>query len=174
MEAKSIHAQGLELFKAGSLKESVDPLERARAASIAQGDALLAATVANDLGVVYYLLGRDSQAHDALRQALETFEQCGDMLGQARATGNLAQLQNRRGDRDNAERNYVRAADLFHQTRERRLEFDTYQALSQMQLKRGRWLEALAAYDRGLAAKGGSGLLRAFLQIPLKLAGLRP
>jgi hypothetical protein len=56
---------------------------------------------------------------------------------------------------------------------EREMEQDTFRALSQMQLGRGRWLEALAAYDRALAAKGGSRLLRAFLQIPLKLVGLR-
>jgi hypothetical protein len=42
-----------------------------------------------------------------------------------------------------------------------------------MQLQRGRWMEALSAYDLALAAKGGSKLLRWFLQIPLKMTGVR-
>jgi hypothetical protein len=62
---------------------------------------------------------------------------------------------------------------LFQQAGEKDFEHDTYRALSQMQLQSGRWLEALASYDRALAAKGGSGLLRAFLQIPLRLLGMR-
>ncbi len=173
MDAEAIHAQALDLYRAGSLKEAVSPLEQARAAFLERGDQVKAASVANDLGVVYYLLGRNAEARDALALARGVYERNGDIVGQARTLGNLAQLMNRQGDKLTAEQNYQRAAELFHQAGERGLEFDTYRALSQMQLQRGRWLEALAAYDRGLAAKGGSRALRAFLQIPLRILGIR-
>ncbi|MCI0477222.1 MAG: tetratricopeptide repeat protein, partial [Anaerolineales bacterium] len=108
-----------------------------------------------------------------LQDALATFEQLGNVPGQAKALGNLARLQERSGDRAGAERNYQRAAELFHQVGEKGFEADTYRVLSQMQLQRGRWLESLASYDRALAAKGGSRFLRWLLQIPLRLLGMR-
>lgn len=173
MDAKAMHAQAVDLYRAGSVKESLAGLEQARAEFLAQGDRVQAAAVANDLGVVYYTQGRRDEARKIFDEAIAVFEEAGDVKGQARATGNLAQAMSRVGEKDAAEKNYTHAAELFHQAGERSFESDTYRALSQMQLQRGRWLEALAAYDRALAARGGSGALRAFLQIPLRLAGMR-
>lgn len=168
-----MQAQAMDLYRAGSLKEAAEEFEKSRAKFVEQGDVLGAATVCNDLGVVYYLLGRRDDARTILQDALSVFEQRGNVLGQAKATGNLAQLMNRSGDKAGAEKSYLRAAELFHQVGEQAFEYDTLRALSQMQLQRGRILEALATYDRALGAKGGSGLLRAFLRIPLRLAGVR-
>lgn len=173
VDAEALRAEAMRLYQAGQLNEAVAAFEQARTGFSAQGDAAQAASVANDLGVVYVLAGRPAQAFQVLQQAQATFEKLGDVTGQAKAIGNLAQVMDRTGDKSNAEKNYVRAAELFHQVGERGMEHDTYRALSQMQLQSWHWLEALAAYDRALAAKGGSGLLRAFLQIPLRLVGIR-
>lgn len=173
MDAKAVHAQALDLYRAGSVRESLSSFEQARAEFLAQGNQVQAAEVANDLGVVYYTQGRRDDARKIFDEAIAVFEQAGEIKGQARAIGNLAQVMNRAGEKNGAEKNYTRAAELFHLAGERTFESDTYRALSQMQLQRGRWLEALAAYDSALAAKGGSGLLRAFLQIPLRLTGVR-
>jgi len=172
VDAEALRAEAMRLYQARSLNEAVAAFEQARAGFAAQGNAAQAASVANDLGVVYVRAGRLPQASRALSDALAVFEKLGDVSGQAKAIGNLAQVMDRTGDKDNAEKNFTRAAELFHQVGERGLERDTYRALSRMQLQRGRWLEALAAYDRALAAKGGAGLLRAFLQIPLRLLGI--
>lgn len=169
-----MHSQAMDLYRAGSLKEAAAEFEKARDAWTEQGNQVKAATVSNDLGVVYYLMGRRDDARLTLTQALAVFEKEGNALGQAKAVGNLAQLMNKSGDKENAEKHYTRAADLFHQVGERTYEYDTLRALSQMRLQRGRWLEALSTYDHALAAKGGSGALRSFLQIPLKILGVRP
>ncbi len=173
LEAEALRAEAEKLYQAGQLNESATAFEQARADFAAQGNKAQAASAANDLGVVYYRAGRTPQARQALQDALAAFEELGDVKAQAKATGNLAQLLNRSGDKDAAEKKYARAAELFHQTGERSMESDTYRALSQMQLQRGRWMEALGAYDSALAAKGRAGLLRAFLQIPLRLLGIR-
>jgi tetratricopeptide (TPR) repeat protein len=173
LDANALRDEATRLYKAGQLEQAVTAFEQVREAYAAQGSAAQTASVSNDLGVVYFLNGKPQQARDALNDALSAFEKLGDVTGQAKAIGNLAQLMNRSGDTAGAEKNYARAAELFHQVGESGMEYDTFRALSQLQLQRGRWLEALAAYDRGLAAKGGSRLLRAFLQIPLKLVGLR-
>lgn len=173
MDADALHAEAEKLYQAGQWNESAAAFEQARTEFAAQGNDAQAASVANDLGVVYYRAGRTQQSLQVLQESIAAFEKLGDVKGQAKATGNLAQLLNRSGDKDEAEKKYARAAELFHQAGEREMESDTYRALSQMQLQRGRWLESLGAYDRALAAKGGSRLLRLFLQIPLRLVGLR-
>lgn len=173
MDANELYAQAKKNYEAGNRAESVALFEQARAAYTAAGDEAQAAAVANDLGVVYYLVGRMDQARHALQDSLSAQEKLGNVLGQAKAIGNLAQLMNRAGEKDAAEKNYLRSAELFHQVGERMMEFDTYRALSQMQLQRGRWIEALSTYDLALAAKGGASFLRWFLQIPLKLLKIR-
>ena len=173
MDANALYAEAKELYKAGQLNDALSAFEQAHAAFVAQGDEANVATAANDLGVVYYLAGRYDDARKILQDALTAFEKLGDVPGQAKAVGNLARLMDRLGEKDSAEKNYQRAAELFHQVGEKGFETDTYRALSQMQLQRGRWLEALATYDHALAAKGGSRALRGFLQIPLRLLGVR-
>jgi tetratricopeptide (TPR) repeat protein len=173
LDTNVMRDEATKLYQAGQLDQAITAFEQVRAEYTAQGNAAQTASVANDLGVVYFLNGKPQQARDALNDALSAFEKLGDVTGQAKAIGNLAQLLSRSGDKQGAEKNYARAAELFHQVGESGMEYDTFRALSQMQLQRGRWLEALAAYDRALAAKGGSRLLRAFFQIPLKLVGLR-
>ncbi len=173
MDGIALYAEAKKLYDAGQTLEAVAKFEAARSAFADQGDAVNTAQVTNDLGVVYYLTGKRDEAQKLLSEAFALFEKHGNVLGQAKAIGNLAQLMNRGGDKDGAVQNYQRAAELFHQAGETTFEFDTYRALSQMELQRGRWLQALAMYDRALAAKGGSKFLRWFLQIPLKLVGMR-
>lgn len=173
MDADALYAQGQKNYQEGHIGDAMTCFEQAHAAFLAQPNEKQAATVANDLGVVYYFTGRRDQAKQIFQDALATFEKCGDVPGQAKTLGNLARILDRSGDKNGAERNYQRAAELLHQVGEKQLEHDTYRALSQMELRRGRWLQALAAYDRALAASGSSGLLRWFFQIPLKLVGLR-
>lgn len=173
MDANGVHVQAMDLYRAGSFQQAVGEFEKARAAFFEEGNKNKAALAANDLGVVYYALGRLPDARQSMELARSEFEALGDLSGQAKTIGNLAQLMNKQGDKANAEKNYAIAADLFHRAGERAFEADTYRALSQMQLQRGRILEALATFDRALEAKGGSRLLRWFLQIPLRLAGVR-
>lgn len=173
MSGDSIYTEAKKTYDAGNTRESLAIFEQARAAYLAEDNRTKAAAVANDLGVVYYLTGQRDEAKKILQETLAAFEQLGDVLGQAKAIGNLAQVMNRLSDRANAEKNYLRSAELFHQVGEKGMEFDTFRALSQLQLQSGRWLEALNSYDRALAAKGGSSFLRWFLQIPLKLIKIR-
>ena len=173
MDANALYAEAKKLYDAGQLNDAVRAFEQAHAAYVEQGDEANVATVANDLGVVYYLAGRREDAQTILQDALAAFEKLENVLGQAKALGNLARLMDRMGEKAGAANCYQRAAELFHQVGEKGFEADTYRALSQMQLQRGRWLESLATYDRALAAKGGSGALRGFLKIPLRLIGMR-
>lgn len=173
MSGLALYEQGKQLYEAGSLEEAVKSFQRARTEFLTSGDLAHAAEVGNDLGVVYYRVGRRAEASQVLEDALALYERLNDVRGQAKASGNLAQVFNHAHATEQAEKYYTRAADLFHQIGERTLEYDTHRALSHMLLMKGRFIESVAAYDRALAAKGGAGLLRFLLQIPLRLLHVR-
>ncbi|MBI3912965.1 MAG: tetratricopeptide repeat protein [Chloroflexi bacterium] len=173
MDPNLLREQGLQLYAAGKLREAITAFEQARAEFQSRGDAANAVAVANDLGVAYFRVGRASEARAILEETLTHAHTLGDGMTEAKASGNLAQVLERSGTRAEAATYYRRAADLFQRAGARDFEADTLRALTQLELARGRWIDALAAYDRALAARGGSSMLRAFLQIPLKLLGVR-
>lgn len=173
IDPKVLYASALESYKAGSIETSMSGLEQARASFLANGDERQAATVANDLAVIYYLKGKCKEGLALLEEALAALEKAGDVRGQATAWGNLAQLMNKSGDKDSARTHYEHAAELFGQIGERTFAYETYRALSHMELSRGHILESLGAYDRALGARGGSGVFRFFIQLPLRLLGVR-
>ena len=173
MSGQALYEQGKQLYDAGSLNEAMGAFQRARNEFLTNGELAQAAEVGNDLGVVYYLSGRRAEASQVLEDSLALFERLNDLRGQAKASGNMAQVFNHAHATEQAEKYYKRAADLFHQVGEHTLEYDTHRALSHMLLVKGRFLESVAAYDRALAAKGGAGVLRFFLQIPLRIMNLR-
>jgi tetratricopeptide (TPR) repeat protein len=163
-------------MQSGTLPETATALERSLADYKAKGDEAQAATLANDLGVVYFLLGRYGRARAMLEDARDAFVKAGDAAGQARTLGNLAQIEDRRGDKRAALAMYQQAVDLFRSAHDRAGEYDTQRALSQLFLKQGDWIQALAAYERALAVKPHATLfdaiLRAIYQIPLRLMGI--
>lgn len=167
------HAQALKLFQDGAVAESATKLEQLRTELVAANDQEHAAEVGNDLGVAYYRLDRIDEARAAFEQARALFEKQANLSGQGRTLGNLAQALRRAGDKVGAEKEYLRAAELFHAAGEKEYEFDTYRALSQLQMQRGRWLESLATYELALKVKGGSRLFRMFLSIPLRIMHVR-
>jgi tetratricopeptide (TPR) repeat protein len=130
----------------------------------------------NDLGVAYYRAGKYKDARAAFQNAQEIFIKLGDVAGRARALGNLARVEEKSGQAVAALALYQQAADLLHEVNAREDEFATLKMQSQLYLKRGGWLQALAAFDRALTIKPRRGLFDAFLhviyQIPLRMMGM--
>jgi tetratricopeptide (TPR) repeat protein len=165
-----------EALEHGTLNEAATQLEHQRAEALGRGDVHGAAELSNDLGVVFFLAGRYPDADTALQRARDGFLQVNDSLGEARALGNLARLEEKKGDRQVAVGMYRQAADLFDAAKEYADEFATLRTLSQLYLKLGGWLQALATFDRALMIKPHRGLMEAFLhmiyQIPLRMLGI--
>ena len=70
MDPNTLYVDAKKLYEAGQLNEAMGAFEQAHAAFVEQGDEANAATVANDLGVVYYLAGRRDDARKILQDAL--------------------------------------------------------------------------------------------------------
>jgi tetratricopeptide (TPR) repeat protein len=162
----------------GALDDAARKLEDERAAAVRRGDSRASAVAANDLGVVYYLSGQREQARKALAGSLDDFTRLGDRSGKARALGNLARVEESSRNRAAALAMYQQAAELFHEGNERSDEFATLRSLSQLYLRMGGWLQALATYDRGLTVKPNRTwfdmILHWLYQIPLRMIGMTP
>ncbi len=160
----------------GRLDRAAAELEGAVAAAQRGGGMKQSADLWNDLGVVYYLAARMEDSRGALERAYASYLQLNDRAGQGRALGNLARVAERCGDRDRALMLYAQAADLLHEAKQPADEFATLRSLSQLYLRLGGWIQALATFDRALTIKPGRGLLEAFLhviyQIPLRMIGV--
>jgi tetratricopeptide (TPR) repeat protein len=162
----------------GTLIQAAAELERERGAALGGGDTRASAAAANDLGVVYYLLAQTGPAREMLESSRDDFVRLNDAIGQARALGNLARLEEKSHNRRAALALYQQAADLFHDSKAHGDEFATLRSLSQLYLKMGGWIQALATYDRGLTIKPHGTILDVILhwlyQIPLRMLGLSP
>lgn len=164
------------VLRSGQLGEAAGRLEREREAAVSRDDIPRRAAAGNDLGVVYYRMGKIPEARAALEGSRDDFASLNDQVGRARALGNLARVEERSHNRSGALVLYQQAADLMHDANERADEFATLVSLSRLCLKMGGWMQALAAYDRGLSVKPRKGSLDLMLhwlyQIPLKMMGI--
>jgi tetratricopeptide (TPR) repeat protein len=164
-----------EAIERGTLNDSATDLEKSRAEALGRGETKQAARISNDLGVVYFLAGRNVESRAALESARDAFTELDDQNGRAHALGNLARLEEKSGNPKTALALYQQTADLFHGANQPAEEFVTLRSLSQLYLKHGAWLQALTAYDRGLMVKPHRSIFDAFLhwlyQIPLRMLG---
>ncbi len=165
-----------QAIQEGRLDQAAAQLEKEYAERDGQGDPHKSAEDANDLGVVYYMLKDYSQARNWLQKGREQFEALNDPTGKARSLGNMARVEEQAGDKEQAASLYWEAAELFHQANERDDEFATMRSLSQLYMKSGAWLQALATFDHAIQIKPHPGvreaMLHRFYQIPLRMFGL--
>jgi tetratricopeptide (TPR) repeat protein len=104
-----------------------------------------------DMGVAHQRMGNLADAQASYEEALILYEQFGDDTGKAKTLGNLAMLMKRRGAADQAESLLQQAADLFYTLGKEEYEADTLKVLTQVQLQRAKWMDALISYNRALA-----------------------
>ncbi len=159
-----------------TLDQAAASLELERANAQANGDNEKAALASNDLGVVYLLLERMDDARAALNQAHQMFIALNDPAGQGRATGNLAQLEERAGNADAAGALYMQAADLLHEGNAFADEYTTRRRLSRFYLTRGATLQSLSETVKALSVKPNANawdkFQKWFYALPLKLMGV--
>jgi tetratricopeptide (TPR) repeat protein len=159
-----------------TLDKAAAELEGARDLALEGGDKHAAALAANDLGVVYSYMRRSDDAREAFRRAQVWFLESADTAGQGRAAGNMAELEERAGNSEQAGALYMQAADLLHEGQAFGDEFRTRRRLSKFYLTRGATLQALSETSKALKVKPNANVWdrfqRAVYQLPLQLMGV--
>jgi tetratricopeptide (TPR) repeat protein len=175
MEApvSELEQQALAAYADGDLQRAIELFDRARHGYEQNSDGAKAAEMANSLSVALLQAGRSDEALQAVEGTAAVFAELGDQSRQATATGNFAAALEATGQLGPAEQNYRQAADLFAALGDSDAERHTLTALSQLQLKQRRPLEAAATLSASRADRSLRGrLLNWLFRIQSRL--LRP
>ena len=144
---------GLAHFQAGDFATAKEDFLRAVEGYNAMGDKLAVAEINNNLSTVYLKLGDAASAWKVVTGTDAIFESAGDTRRQALALGNQAAVLEALGKLDQAVEKYETCADLLKTVNDHENRAIVLQALSQLQLRMGRQLEAITSMQIALGNK---------------------
>jgi tetratricopeptide (TPR) repeat protein len=167
--------RALLAFRQGRFAEAAEGFDAVRRDCTEAGNQPAAAEAANNQCVALLQAGRPDEALRVVQGTPETFDHLGDPARAAQALGNLASALEASGDPVGAERAYTQALQRFGVLNDPEAQATILSSLSQLQLKRGRPLEALTTMQAGLAHKPRRGLrdrwVQRLLALPSRLLG---
>jgi tetratricopeptide (TPR) repeat protein len=164
-----------EAYRRGDYRAAAKLFQAAAQGYDSVGDNLNAAEMLNNCGVAYLRLGDGKAALQAVEATPATFAAAGDTRRQGLALGNLGDALESVGRKQEAADMYTQSAELLEQVGEDEMRAHVLQSLSQLQLKSGRQIEALATMEAGLEGFKKPSLkqriLKKLLRFPFKLMG---
>lgn len=170
--ADQLEKSGVKAFHEGKPNEAITDFQEARSIFLENGDQARAAAMANNICVAYLELDRNTEALDFVRDTPQVLLDAGETQLAAQAFGNLGTALAATGDPASAEEAYFKAIELFNEIDARDNLTHTLKALSQLQLKQGRSLEAVSTMQQALETEPKSGirdrLLRKLLKFPTR------
>ena len=170
-DAGSSERKSLEAFRSGRFDEAAAGFEAARHAYEAAGEPAKQAEMANNQSVALLQAGRPRAALEAVQGTPEALVALGDETRAAQAFGNLAAALEACGDFARAEPAYREAADRFEKLGDADNRALTMKALSQLQMRRGRPMQALSSMQAGLGGASRLSIGQRFLRWLLSLTG---
>lgn len=160
----AISSQGQAAYQRGDYVESAEIYKSAAVAYRLAGDMLMAAEMHNNASVAFIQAGKPEAALSEVANTPEIFASAGDLRRQAMAIGNRAAALEGLERVEEALQAYELSAALFEQAGDTDLRLHTMQALSALQLKSGRRLQALATMQSGLVGIKKPTLKQRFLK----------
>ncbi len=136
------------------------------------GEPLSAAEIENNRSVALLQAGDPQAALEAVEGTADLFAQAGDRRRQALALGNQAAALQALKRYEEAEHAYRLSAGLLAELGENELRASVMRAISELQLRTGRQLEAVASMHSGLEGIERPGvkqrLVKRLLEMPFK------
>ncbi|GAB4477145.1 MAG: hypothetical protein Kow0088_15680 [Anaerolineales bacterium] len=173
LSPKELAERAERFYRDGNLPEAAEGFEAAARAYQAQGKQILAAEMWNNYSVVLIQLGRGEEAVKTVETTLPILNESGDQERLGVAYGNLATALEACGRYAEAQEAYLQSADLLEKCGKMELRLHALKALSQLQLKQGKQLQALATFQAALEDSSQLSLQQRFLkklmEIPSKL-----
>ncbi len=168
---QDISQAGKRAYENGQYAQAAALFLQARDAWKDNNAPLEAAEAANNASVSLLQAGEAQAALDVVQGTAAVFLRAGDLKRAGMAWGNAAAALEALERLDEALDAYRQSADLLKQAGETDLRLHVMQAISALQLRSGRQLEALASMQAGLDGveklSPKQRLLRRLLQIPL-------
>lgn len=173
LSPQQLEAEGKAAFQREEYEEAALSFEAAQTAFLAQDDGINAAEMANNRSVALLQAGQANAALEAVGDTPIYFAGLDDKRRQAIALGNKAAALAAMGDTQTAETVYWESARLLKEIGETDMRASVMQAISRLQLKTGRAMEAMASMQSGLdEVKKPSitqRLLKRLLRVPFRM-----
>ena len=168
-----IATQAKKAFKEKKYSDALEGFYAAREGYLLDEDRLGAAEMSNNLCVVMLQIDRPNEALKIVENTPALFLNRGDEAHAAMAFGNLASALEACGNFNDAANALQEAIEGFRRIDDQENLLYSAKALSELQLRQGRALEAFATMQTGLENQKGLGLrrrlLRRLLDIPSRL-----
>lgn len=162
-------------FEHDELEAAIQGFTSAREGYHQAGEHLLAAEMANNLSVALLKVDRSEEALQEVKGTPQFFLEAEDESRAAMAFGNLASALEANGELQNAEKALEDAIRIFKKIGDKEHLMHSARALSQLQLRRGRPLEAVSTMQGGLEDQSKlsvkNRILRSILSIPSRILG---
>jgi len=170
---EQLSQEGKAAYEREEYEQAASAFEAAERGYAAAGEALNAAEQANNRSVALLQAGNAQAALDAVGETAGVFAQAGDTRRHAMALGNKAAALAGLGQREEAEKLYWESARLLNDIGETELRASVLQAISRLQMRSGRYMEAVASMQSGLEQVEKPSwvqrLLKKLLQIPARM-----
>ncbi len=175
IDLAQLSKEGKEAYQRGDYTAAAKLFQAAAQAYAVVGDKLNEAELRNNCGVAHLRGGDGKAALQVIEGTPATFAAAGDIRRQGLALGNLGDALESVGRKQEAIDIYTQSADLLEQAGEDEMRAHVLQALSKLQLKSGRQIEALATMEAGIEGFKKPSLkqrlLKKLLRIPFKMMG---
>jgi len=158
-------------YRRGDWDPAARDFAEARRAYLDAGQPILAAQAANNLSVTLLQAGRAQPALDAVLGTPETLLAAGETGLAAQAQGNLGAALEACDRLEEAEQAFIRSIELFSETPDEENRALSLQALSRIQLRLGKPIQALGSMQSGLEGAGRLSPTRRLLRKLLRLPG---
>lgn len=173
LDTQDIRKNAQTKFNDGEFLTAAWEFEKAANAYELDGDHVHAAEMVNNSSVSYLKAGEPRLALEILEHNEAFFRQSGDQHKWAIEVGNRGAALDALGEFDEAIRHYQSSADLFHMVGDDDLYISTIQAISSIELRRGKYREALETMRVGLSRlekpTNQQRFLNRLFDIPLKI-----
>lgn len=147
---KQIAKEAKSAYRAGDYANAAQSFEAARQGYLAENNTRMAAEMSNNCSVASLQAGDHEIALQAVAGIDTIFAETGDRKLQAMTLGNRAAALEALDRLEEAEQVYWQAAEIFKEIGETELRLPIMQAISALQLRTGRQLQAVASMYAGV------------------------
>jgi len=152
LRAEALEARGEALESADQHAKSVESFQQAQSLFAAAGDTSGEALSLLKLSLALFADGKQAQAMEAARTALERWSSLEDQYGLARVRSTLGIFAVIRGEFETAQCNYQIAEPILHQIGNRDAEASVLNGLGYVSRETGDWDQSLRYYHRAKLA----------------------
>jgi tetratricopeptide (TPR) repeat protein len=175
LNPKQLAKEGKAAFQRDDYVAAAKAFQAAAQGYGSTGDELNAAEMRNNSSVAFLKAGDAQASLQAVEGTAAIFAAAGDIRRQGLALGNLGAALEAVDRKQEAAEAYEQSADLLKQAGEEQMRAHVLQSLSNLQLRSGRQIEALATMEAGIESFEHptlkQRLLKKLLRFPFRLMG---